>query len=103
MTDDLAYLDFMWDPALHEFQPAVNDSAHCWLCGYELDEHPLVTRRRFHDLRDSNATLLADLGVPEDVRMARLGHSTKAMARHYAAASVTQDRQAVELLAEALR
>ena len=56
MTDDLAYLDFMWDPARHEFQPAINDSAHCWLCGYELDEHPKdeALERRLATLRDDD-------------------------------------------------
>lgn len=62
-----------------------------------------IPRRRVHDLRMTTATLLADLGVTEDVRQARLGHSTKAMARHYAKASERQDREAVERLAEAVR
>jgi integrase len=62
-----------------------------------------VTRRRFHDLRGSNATLLEDLDVPENVRMARLGHATKRMARKYAKPSVNQDRAAVNKLAEGLR
>jgi integrase len=61
-----------------------------------------ISRRRVHDLRATSATLLADLGVTEDVRQARLGHSTKAMARHYAAASERQDRDAVERLEESL-
>lgn len=61
-----------------------------------------VARRRFHDLRGSTATIMGDLGVPEDVRMARLGHTTKAMARHYGQASMDQDRLAVERLAEAI-
>jgi len=61
-----------------------------------------IRERRFHDLRASTATLMRELGVTEDTRQARLGHSTKAMARHYAKASEEQDRLAVELLAEAL-
>jgi integrase len=61
-----------------------------------------IPRRRFHDLRGSNATILRDLGVPEDDRMARLGHSTTTMARRYAAPSETQDRIAAERLGEAL-
>lgn len=62
-----------------------------------------ISRRRFHDLRGSNATLMRQLGVPEDLRMARLGHSTTTMARHYAQAGTGIDREAAETLATALR
>lgn len=61
-----------------------------------------VPRRRFHDLRHSNVTILTDLGVPEDVRMARVGHSTKRMSRRYGKASVAQDREAANRLDERL-
>lgn len=61
-----------------------------------------VARRRFHDLRTSSATLMADAGVAEDVRMRRLGHATTRMARHYARASEAQDREAVERIAGTL-
>lgn len=61
-----------------------------------------ITRRRIHDLRHTSATILTDIGVPEETRMARMGHSTKRMARHYGAASKTQDRSAVDRLAEAI-
>jgi integrase len=61
-----------------------------------------IPRRRFHDMRASSATLMRGLGVAEDTRMSRMGHSTTTMARHYAAASETQDRLAVEKLAEAI-
>jgi integrase len=61
-----------------------------------------VRRRRFHDLRGSSATLLADIGIDESVRMSRLGHVTKAMARHYAHPSEAQDRIASDRLAEAI-
>lgn len=61
-----------------------------------------VVRRRFHDLRVSSATLLAELGIDEHVRMARLGHATTAMARHYAVARDELDRDAATRLAEAL-
>lgn len=61
-----------------------------------------ITRRRFHDLRASTATLMRELGVPEDVRMARLGHSTTKMARHYAQAGAGPDRAAAEALGRAL-
>jgi integrase len=61
-----------------------------------------IRKRRFHDLRGTTASLMAAAGVTEDVRQARLGHATKAMARHYAGASTEQDQAAVELLARRL-
>lgn len=61
-----------------------------------------IRRRRVHDLRVTNATTLQTLGIPEDVRMARLGHNTKAMARHYAIVGDEVDRAASERLAEAI-
>lgn len=61
-----------------------------------------VRRRRFHDLRHSSSTLLEDLGVDEAIRMHRLGHVTKRMARRYAHGSEAQDRIASELLARAI-
>ena len=61
-----------------------------------------IQERRFHDLRASCATLLRELGVPEDVRMARLGHATERMARHYARPRAGFDREAVRLMSEAL-
>jgi integrase len=57
-----------------------------------------IARRRFHDLRATSAHLLDELGVPEHVRMARLGHVTTKMARHYAGASVALDREAAARL-----
>lgn len=61
-----------------------------------------IPERRLHDLRGTNATILRALGVAEDTRMARLGHSTVAMARHYAKASEDQDRAAADALGRAL-
>lgn len=61
-----------------------------------------IAQRRFHDLRGSAATLMQALGIPEDVRMARLGHNTTTMARRYAKGSAAVDRQAAEALAKAL-
>jgi integrase len=58
--------------------------------------------RRFHDLRVTAATIMRDIGIAEDTRMARLGHATKAMARHYSEKATAQDRAAVEQLAEAI-
>lgn len=61
-----------------------------------------IEPRRFHDLRHSSAHLLRDAGVAEDTRMARLGHNTTAMARHYSGASQTQDQDAADRLGRAL-
>ncbi len=62
-----------------------------------------IRRRRIHDLRGTSATLMRELGVAEDVRMARLGHTTQAMARHYGQAAAGLDRRASEALSDALR
>lgn len=61
-----------------------------------------IAERRFHDLRASCATILRELGVPEEVRMARLGHATKAMSRHYAQVRDGYDREAVTAFQRAL-
>lgn len=61
-----------------------------------------IAERRFHDLRGTCATLLREAGVPEEIRMARLGHATKDMARHYAQVRPGYDREAVEALRKAI-
>ena len=61
-----------------------------------------VSRRRVHDLRHTNLRLLNDVGVTEEVRMARAGHLTKQMARHYGGASEVQDRLAAEAIERAI-
>lgn len=58
--------------------------------------------RRVHDLRHTNLRLLNDLGVPEEVRMARAGHEEKRTHRDYAGASAEQDRLAADGLGRAL-
>lgn len=63
---------------------------------------PLGIDVKFHGLRHTNATILRDRGIPEDVRMGRLGHSTTGMARHYAHATEAPDRRAADALDEAL-
>lgn len=62
-----------------------------------------LARRRFHDLRGTSATVMRALGIPEDVRMMRLGHSTVDMARHYGQATVGLDRAASAALGNAIR
>ena len=61
-----------------------------------------VRERRFHDLRATADTLMAEAGVPEHVRMARLGHSTTRMARHYTAVREVLDREAAAALGRVL-
>jgi len=56
----------------------------------------------FHGLRHTSATILRDMGVPEDVRMSRMGHTTTGMARRYAHATEGPDRAAARALDEAL-
>ncbi len=60
---------------------------------------PRITQ---HQLRHSSLTLLADAGVPEDVRQRRAGHATVAMARNYTSGAEAQDRQAADALNAAL-
>jgi integrase len=61
-----------------------------------------VRERRFHDIRHAAATIMRDLGVAEETRQSRMGHSTTSMSRRYAKASDTQDREAARRLAEAI-
>jgi integrase len=56
----------------------------------------------FHELRHTNATILRDRGVPESVRMSRLGHTSTSMARLYAHDTEGPDRLAADMLDEAL-
>jgi integrase len=55
-----------------------------------------------HGLRHSSLTILADVGVPEDVRMRRAGHSTTAMSRHYVHGAEEADRMAADALGVAI-
>lgn len=62
-----------------------------------------IARRRVHDLRHTSATLLRELGVAEDARMARLGHNSVAMARNYSEQGTEkQDRAVADALARAI-
>ena len=47
--------------------------------------------------------VLEEAGVEENVRMARLGHVTKSMARRYTQPSATRDRAAAEALGRVIR
>jgi integrase len=56
---------------------------------------------RVHDLRHTSLTILRAAGIDEQTRMARAGHSTTDMARHYAHGT-DQDRAAAAALQEAI-
>lgn len=62
-----------------------------------------IGERRFHDLRSTTATLMAEAGVDKDVRKARLGHATDAMAAHYRLVREAADQEALSRLAKAIR
>lgn len=82
--------------------------------GYPVERHAVmvgfrdacdragIARRRVHDIRHSNSTIMRDLAIPREVRKARHGHSTDAMDERYSRPSEAQDRAAVELVAEAI-
>lgn len=61
-----------------------------------------IDRRRFHDLRHGNNEIMKELDIPQDVRMARHGHSTTEMDVRYGRASQAQDRDAAERVEEAI-
>lgn len=71
--------------------------------GEHTDKCKYLRPRRVHDLRHSNLHILADVGVAEDVRMNRAGHSTTAMSRRYSGASEDQDRAAAVAIGRTLR
>lgn len=61
-----------------------------------------VPPRDLHSARHTAATLLQAMGVPENVRMMILGHSSAATQRIYAHRDLTLQRQALEQLGERL-
>jgi hypothetical protein len=62
------------------------------MCGMILWAAPVKVRMKFHELRHSTNTLLAALGVPENVRADILGHRTRAMTRRYTHLTVQKMR-----------
>lgn len=56
---------------------------------------------RFHDLRHSFVTLMAERGVPLQILGAMVGHMSPAMVRYYTHISGAAARQAVEMLDDA--
>ena len=57
-----------------------------------------VSALSFHSLRHSFSSLLANSGIPEEVRMELVGHTTRAMQRHYTHRDLSVLREAVAVL-----
>jgi integrase len=69
---------------------------------YAAEKRLGLSRVGLHGLRHSSLTILADAGVPEDVRQRRAGHSTTTMARHYVHGAEAADRAAADALNEVI-
>lgn len=65
--------------------------------------HPSGRRYYGHEARNSSATMLMDLGVPESVRIAIMGHSSIASTRGYEHTDVTMAREALARVAGRLQ
>lgn len=55
-------------------------------------------RCRFHDLRHTALTKMAEAGVPERVMMALAGHLSRAMLERYSHVRMKAKREAVETM-----
>lgn len=64
--------------------------------------HPAGRYYYGHEARNTAATLLMELGVPESVRLAIMGHSSIATTRGYEHVDTAQSRAALERVAERL-
>lgn len=64
--------------------------------------HPSGRPFKVHEIRNTTATLLMELKVPESVRIAIMGHSNIATTRGYEFVDLAQSRLALEQVAEAL-
>jgi integrase len=58
---------------------------------------------RFHDLRHTVATKMAEAGVPESTMKALLGHMSRAMLERYSHIRKAAKREAVEALTTSVR
>jgi integrase len=65
--------------------------------------HPSGRPYDGHEIRHAAATLLMELGVPESVRIAIMGHSSIAVTRGYEHVDTSQARAALAQVAERLR
>ncbi len=64
----------------------------------ELESVRAFQRLRFHDMRHTFVTLMAERNVPLSVVQSMVGHMSKEMVRHYTHISNNSARKAVELL-----
>jgi integrase len=64
--------------------------------------HPSGRPYKVHEIRHGTATLLMELGVPESVRIAIMGHSAITTTRGYEHVDLTQQRAALEGVARLL-
>lgn len=62
--------------------------------------HPSGRPYHVHEIRHSTATILMELGVPESVRVAIMGHSSITVTHGYEYVDVSQARLALEQVAE---
>ena len=76
----------------HHEKHSDTERRHCPTCHMMLWPAPVKVKMKFHELRHSTNTLLAALGVPENVRADILGHRTRAMTRRYTHLTVQQMR-----------
>lgn len=65
--------------------------------------HPSGRPYLVHEIRNTTATVLMELGVPESVRIAIMGHSSIAVTKGYEYADLSQMRAALEQAAVRLR
>lgn len=80
---------------------AIEDTAigeHRDLTSEEQRAILLFRTLRFHNLRHTFITMMAERGIPLPVTMAMVGHLSPAMTRHYTHISNNAAREAVELL-----
>ena len=70
---------------LHRWRPACDGTPTRSALGATAPDTlpPLCAGLRFHDLRHTHKTILAELGVPEALRDERLGHRPLGMRRVY--------------------
>lgn len=61
--------------------------------------HPAGRYYKLHEARNTTATLLLEMGVPESVRIAIMGHSTIASTKAYEYIDIAEMRRALEKVA----
>lgn len=65
--------------------------------------HPAGRYYKLHEARNTTATLLLEMGVPESVRIAIMGHSTIASTKAYEYVDTAEMRRALEKVAGVLK